>query len=155
MCFFIQGPLKCDVYTRRCLKGNCTLEYDGKEHSIHFWSCQTCAGDEIGWDFISSVKSSKISFTSFCNEMTRKYVTTNALSVPFMSANTFVKWIFSWMSSMQIDFRKQIDPWCAYTPKVLACDGTHIGVSLRHLVIDDTVTKTDLPADIVEPKHKR
>ena len=29
-------------------------------------------------------------------------------------------------------------------PKMLACDGTHIGVSLRHLQLDNPVTKADI-----------
>ena len=90
----------------------------------------TCAGDEIGWDFVSLVKSSKLSFTAFCDEMTRKYKTTNILSAPFMSVKTFVCWLFSWMACMKIDFSKEVDPWCKYQPKLLPGDGTHVGVAL-------------------------
>ena len=44
-----------------------------KKEAIFFSSHMTCSGDEIGWDFISLVKTSKISFRGFCTEMTRRY----------------------------------------------------------------------------------
>ena len=131
------------------------MEYSGAEHSIFFLSKATCGGDEIGWDFISMVKASKMSFSGFCSEMSRKYRTNNIFSAPFMSVRTFVKWIFAWMASMQIDFRKEIDPWCKYNPKVLACDGTHIGVSVKHMRLHDPVTSSDPNLQSVTPKHKR
>ena len=100
---------------------------------LFFYTKATCAGDEIGWDFINAVKTSKISFTGFCSQMTRIYQTTHSGSKPFMSHKTFISWFFGWLSAFKIDFRKEIDPYCGYDPKILACDGTHIGVSLRHL----------------------
>ena len=134
---------------------NCSISYSGEDHSIFFLSEITSAGDEIGWDFVSAVKNSRISFTAFCNEMTRKYRTTNVLSAPFMSPNTFVKWIFGWMGSMQIDFRKHVDPWCKYKPKILACNGTHIGVSMRQMNLTAPVTKADSHQGPIIPHHKR
>ena len=113
-----------------------------------------CAGDEIGWDFVSMMKTSKISLTSFCDEMTRKYKTTNVLAAPFMSSNTFVIWVFAWVESMKIDFREQIDPWCKYEPKLLACDGTHIGVSMKNMKLASPVTITDDPDREISPLHK-
>ena len=71
-----------------------------------------------------------------------------------MSRKTFLKWIFSWMAQMKIDFRKEIDPWCKYDPEILACDGTHIGLSLRHLNLQNPITKTDCKEEIT-PHHKR
>ena len=73
-------------------------------------------------------------------DMTRKYQTNNPMSPSFMSINTFLKWFFGWMSNMKLDFRKEIDPVCGYNPKILACDGTHIGVSIKHLHLDKPVT---------------
>ena len=110
---------------------------------LFFYTKATCAGDEIGWDFINAVKTSKISFTRFCLQMTRIYQTTHSGSEPFMSHKTFISWFFGWLSAFKIDFRKEIDPYCGYDPKILACDGTHIGVSLRHLRLDNPVTKAD------------
>ena len=110
---------------------------------LFFYTKATCAGDEIGWDFINAVKTSKISFTGFCSQMTRIYRTTHSGSEPFMSHKTFISWFFGWLSAFKIDFRKEIDPYCGYDPKILACDGMHIGVSLRHLRLDNPVTKAD------------
>ena len=87
-------------------------------------------GDEIRWDFIHAVKTSKISFTGFCNEMTQVYKTTHTNGDPFMSVKTFIGWFFGWLSALKIEFLKEIDPYCGHNPKMLACDGTHIGVSL-------------------------
>ena len=115
----------------------------------------TSAGDEIGWDFVSSVRSSKISFTAFCNEMTRKYKTNNILSSSFMCPATFIKWFFSWIAQMKIDFRKHVYPWCKFKPEKLACDGTHIGVSLKQLKLKGGITKPDLQDNILKPVHKR
>lgn len=147
--------MKCDVYSRKCVVNKCSLEYTGEDKSIFFLSRATCAGDEIGWDFISMVKTTKTSFTAFCNELTRRYRTTNMFSAPFMNIKTFVSWIFAWMASMEIDFRKEVDPWCKHKPKILACDGTHIGVSSRHLKLDNPVTASSINMEPVTPKHKR
>ena len=146
--------MNCDVFVRKCLNSQCHLDYSGDQDSVFFLSNNACAGDEIGWDFISMVKNSKISFTAYCNEMTRKYHTTSPLSAPFMSTNTFVKWIFAWMGSMKIDFRKEVDPWCKYEPKFLACDGTHVGVSIKHMKLNNPVTTVDDHSIEVTPGHK-
>ena len=110
---------------------------------MFFYTNTTCAGDEIGWDFIHAVKTSKISFTGFCKEMTRVYKTTYSDSHPFMSAKTFIGWFFGWLSAFKIDFRKEIHGYCRHNPKILACVRTHIGVSLHHLPLDNPVTKCD------------
>ena len=152
--YTLQGCINYDVFFRKCPNSQCHLEYSGDQDSVFFLSNNTCAGDEIGWDFISMVKNSKISFTAYCNEMTRKYHTTNPLSAPFMSTNTFVKWIFAGMGSMKIDFRKEVDPWCKYEPKLLACDRTHVGVSIKHMKLNNPVTAVDDHSIEVTPVHK-
>ena len=110
---------------------------------MFFYTNTTYVGDEIGWDFINAVKTSKISFTGFCNQMTHVYKTTYSDAQAFMSVKTFIGCFFGWLSAFKIDFRKQIDPFCRHNPKILVCDGTHIGVSLRHLRLDHPVTKCD------------
>ena len=139
------GAVKFNYYSIICPKKKCILRYSdfADQYSLFFYTMQTCAGDEIGWDFVSAVKTSKISFTGYCKQMTRYYETTKEDSEPFMSPTTFISWFFSWLSAFKIDFRKEIDPYCRYTPKILACDGTHIGVLLRHLQMDKPVTKND------------
>ena len=127
----------------KCSKNSCEKKYTdlAKEEGIFFYTKMTCAGDEIGWDFIRCVKSSKISFTGFCRQMTNFYRTTHSNPQPFMAVKTFIGWFFGWLSAFKIDFHKEIDPFCGYNPRVLACDGTHIGVSLRHLKLHKPVTK--------------
>jgi hypothetical protein len=114
----------------------------------------TGVGDEVGWDFISRVTSSRISFSGFCKEMSRLYQTTNIMAAPFMAPNTFIFWFFGWMSTMKIDFRKEVDPFCGYNPKILACDGTHIGVSCKFQVLKSPCAEPDLN-ETVTPVHKR
>ena len=58
------------------------------------------------------------------------------------------------MAQMKIDFRKEIDPWCKYDPKILACDGTHIGLSLRNLDLPNPITQSD-DHTVITPNHKR
>ena len=74
------------------------------------------------------------------------------LSRNFMSPNTFIGWFFGWLSAFKIDFRKHIDPWCGYKPEILACDGTHIGVSLKHLDLNESVTSPDTE-EVLVAKH--
>ena len=62
-----------------------------------------------------------------------------------MSNKTFINCFLAWVCSMKIDFRAQVDPWCKHHPKVLACDGTHVGVSVKHLNLDPPITQADLP----------
>ncbi len=85
--------------------------------------------------------------------MTRTYSTTCTDSCSFMSPKTFITLFFSWVCAMKIDFRLSIDPWCGHNPKVLACDGTHIGVSVKHLKLDKPITTPDL-VQSVQPAHK-
>ena len=139
------GTVTLNYFSVECPNQNCEISFKeiAKEAGIFFFTYQTCAGDEIGWDFISAVKASKISFTGFCNQMTRMYQTTHKEAKSFMAVKTFIGWFFSWLSAFKIDFRKHVDPFCGYNPDILACDGTHIGVSLKHLKLDDPVTKAE------------
>ena len=115
----------------------------------------TCCGDEIGWDFISLVTTSKISFRGFCTKMARRYKTNSCLASSFLSGSTFVKWFFSWLSAFQIHFHKEIDPFCKYDLQALVCDGTHIGVSLANMKLSHLVTEVDDPHTIRTTQHKR
>ena len=126
-----------------------------KKEAILFSSHVTCCGDEIGWDFISLVKTSKISFRGFCTEMTRCYKTNNCLATSFLSGSTFVKWFLSWLLAFQIDFCKEVDPFCKYNPQALVCDDTHIGVSLANMKLSHPVTETDDHNTIRITQHKR
>ena len=129
------GVAHIKYYGLKCNMNKCEKKFSdvSRTWGMFFYTNTTCAGDEIGWDFINAVKTSKISFTGFCNQMTRVYKTTYSNAQAFMLVKTFIGWFFSWLSAFKIDFRKQIDPFCRHNSKILACDGTHIGVSLRHL----------------------
>ena len=83
-------------YSIVCQKNKCKISYEelAEEANIFFYSKNICAGDEIGWDFINSVKVSKISFSRFCNQMTRQYRTTHKEADPFKSLKTFTSWFF-------------------------------------------------------------
>ena len=153
------GPIHTKLAGLACLQGGCKSWFipsgQMKNMGITFHSKVTGVGDEVGWDFIRRVQTCKITFTGFCKEMTQVYQTNNLKSAPFMSPNTFTSWFFGWLSNHQIDFRKKgIDPWCKYEPELLACDGTHIGVAVRHMKDSNFVTVPELPHKL-KPIHKR
>ena len=130
------------------------VEYSGELDNIFFWSHDTCLGDEIGWDFVNQVLSSHLSFSAFCDEMTRKYKSIDSTSQNFLSKTTFISWFFSWCSKMGIDFRRDVDPWCGHDPQVLACDGTHIGLSHSRTSIEP-LEKSDGTSATIKPHHRR
>ena len=56
---------------------------------------------------------------------------------------------------MKIDFRRDFkDPVCLDDPPVLACDGTHIGVSIRMLQLTAAATDVDNPEEVLQ-HHRR
>ena len=55
---------------------------------------------------------------------------------------------------MKINFREHIDSQCGHDPKILANDGTHIGVSVMNMDLWKTVTGIDIDKE-VKPNHKR
>ena len=74
-------PVLSKAYNILCDSGNCQLPYShaAEDKCIFFSILHTYAGDEIGWDFIQNVLKSKVSFSGFCAELTRKYQTTNVM----------------------------------------------------------------------------
>ena len=151
------GPLEVKYYDTICQNGTCKIPYivAAQDKGIFLKSSQTGAGDEIGWDFIELVRRTKTSFSAYCNELTQKYQTTNINAGPFMSGNTFIGWFFAWIRAFKIDFQKEVDPWCEYKPTILACDGTHIGVSVRNMNLDMPVTMPDMKDAVLKPMHRR
>ena len=141
------GAIKCQYSNLKCTSGNCEIPYAeaAAEQGICFSTTVTCTGDEIGWDFITDVLKKRTSFSAFCAEMSIKYHTNNPMAASFMSTNTFISYFFGWLSNMRIDLRKEVDPECGYKPQILACDGTHIGVSMKHMKIENPITKNDVP----------
>ena len=151
------GVIDCACFDLPCISGQCTKSFKevAEKKGIFFSTKKTAIGDEIGWDFVSLVRKTKISFSAFCLEMKRRYSTNEIDAAAFISASVFINWFFGWIAAFKIDFRQEVDPWCKHDPKVLACDGTHIGVAVRNLNIEDPVTKVTAPDITLESKHKR
>jgi len=107
--------------------------WDGVHDDIYRSSRATCAGYEIGWEYVESVLHSKETFSGFVAKMNEKYERASS-RIPFMSVQTFIDWFFGWASSMQLDFRVGCKS-CGDDPKVLACDGTKIGTCFKNVAI--------------------
>ena len=56
---------------------------------------------------------------------------------------------------MKIDFRKEINPWCGHDLEYLACDGTHIGVNIKHMHLDRPVIFPDKDGEPLQALHRR
>uniref|UniRef100_A0A7M5UHH5 HMG domain-containing protein n=2 Tax=Clytia hemisphaerica TaxID=252671 RepID=A0A7M5UHH5_9CNID len=123
----------CDieVIEKYCVCGK-REEWDGAEHSIYRSTRSTCAGYELGWQFVNTVLDSG-TFSGFISKMTYNYELSSSPR-PFMSLQTFIKWFFGWASAMNIDFRMGCKG-CGENPKVLACDGTKIGTNFKNVFV--------------------
>ena len=75
----------------------------------------------------------KQTFQGFVNSYNATYER-NQSPVQFKSLQMFIEWFFGWASHMEIDFR-QVCEVCGDSPKVLACDGTKIGIGFKHSFI--------------------
>ena len=91
--------------------------------------------------FCNLVLSSKYSFCAF------------PLSTPFMSKSTFCHVVVFLGCENENWFCTERDPWCE-KPKILACDVTHIGLSLRNLCLQGIETPS-CGQEQVTPRHKR
>ena len=151
------GVVDCACFDLPCDSGQCTRSFKvvAEKKGIFFSSKKTAIGDEVGWDFVSMVRKTKVSFSAFCSLMTTRYTTNEIDAAPFISASVFINWFFGWIAAFKIDFRQEVDPWCKHNPKVLACDGTHIGVAVRNLNIEDPVTSVTKKDTVLESRHKR
>ncbi|WAR05720.1 hypothetical protein MAR_021089 [Mya arenaria] len=124
------ATVQYDVYKRVCYNpiddNRCELAWnEGQSESINVFSSKTAAGDEIGWEFISSVMKTGYTFSAYCQMKDELYRTRDP-KAKFMDATVFLKWWFSWAANMNIDFRQPCDI-CRYEPKRLCCDGTRVG----------------------------
>ena len=86
---------------------------------------RTCAGDEIGWEFVNKIMKTKCSFHAFCELKKDDYVG-GCRQLKFMSAPTFRYWFRCWASHQDREFREQCQG-CGDNISVLGCDGTAIG----------------------------
>ena len=108
------GAIETHYHNVSCEANECTLPFteEAKKKNIFLYTKSTACGEEMGWDFIQSVMKTKIWFTAFCDEMAWRCQTINIMASPFMSPKTLISWLFGWLASFKIDFRKSIDPWC-------------------------------------------
>ena len=124
------GAAKRFVYKRVCQRGSCELLYTREEDSIYFCPHETAVGHEILYNFEGQLFRKNI-FSIFCEQMISTYRSGSiAQNLRFMSSVTFAVF-FAWLG--KVDSRKSIDPCCGYSPKYLACDGTHVGVAMKKL----------------------
>ena len=75
----------------------------------------------------------KQTFSGFSQFVSSRY-TRSRSEIGFMSLPTFIEWFFGWASHMRIDFRKGCEI-CGDAPKVLACDGTKIGIGFKSMFV--------------------
>jgi len=151
---YFQGVLICPVKEFIC-RDKHIIRYNGQDDNIFFNSTSLGIGEELFWDFHGWFNFGKLSFTKFCSQKTEQYKSTNPNSLPFVSNHTFIELFFSWVVRLGIDFRKEVDPWCGYDPTVLACDGTHIGVSLKLQDLQDPITRSELEDQQLPAIHKK
>ncbi len=155
---FPQGLLLCVVHQRKCLSHLCDIRinYQGEEDSIFFLTRTLGCAEEVIWDFVNAVSNLRIhtSFSQFCRMKTRDYQSLSLKSAPFMSYKSFVPLFFCWVVCLRIDFRAEVDPSCGHNPSMLACDGTHIGVSVKTLNLKSAITKPELE-ETVKVDHKK
>ena len=145
--------MQCEVKEPKCADGHIIRLTWPEEDCVFFLTPSLGMGEELFWDFHGLFNYGKLTFTKFCTHQTAIYKSTNPNSAPFVSNHTFLDLFFSWIVNMRIDFRLEIDPWCGHDPEVLACDGTHIGVSVKLQQLDEPITKPDLP-DQLKAVHK-
>lgn len=146
--------LKCKLFRRFCIGSEaCAAEWDeGESIAVHVYSNVTAAGDEIGYLYQNRMLKGGQTFTAFAEDMTNSYRRCLPTSRPFMSHTTFIAWWLSWASSHKIDFRLPC-PVCKHNPKMLACDGTQVGICLKKAnfpPIEKVTDSTPIPTP-----HKR
>ncbi|XP_065683364.1 uncharacterized protein LOC136096133 [Hydra vulgaris] len=123
-----RGVILLQVFLLRCVNLSCVRFWDGAEHCVYRLS-STCAGYDIGWDFVDSVQTSGQTFSGFVTNTSNRYKRMNN-AVSFMSNSVFIDWFFGWASHMGIDFREQCTM-CGNSNRILACDGTKLGIGFK------------------------
>jgi len=123
------GAMEVNVMKRRCVNLACYRYYDGCEDSLFLLSKSIAVGYELGWEYVEGVLRNKMTFSGFTKGVQDRY---SRFTSPcnFMAANTFIRWWFAWASAMRINFVEQCFS-CGNDIKILACDGTKIGYTLK------------------------
>ena len=128
------------------------MKWNGQMESIFRISTKVCAGYKILWEFQEMVRRIKCNFAGYCLIVTARYSDRNAESQPIMSPKTFRKLFFSWASHQLIEFR-EVCQWCGESLKVLAGDGTKIGISMQKIsfVPIESVSNDE----VIQTPHRR
>ena len=139
-------------FFRRCVSNNCVREWDGASDCIFRFTQATCAGYEIGWEFVDAVSTSGQTFSGFVTVINNRYKRRDRNATSFMSVPVFIDWFFAWISHMEIDFRQPCY-WCGGKSNILACDGTKIGIGFKNTFVKPIERPEKL--ELVETKLKR
>lgn len=137
--YTVTKAIEYAVFKRKCLSNECVKMWDGAKESIFRSSASTCCGYEIGWEFIDSVMNAKQTFRGYVTIMNNRYRRFGSEDT-FMSIQTFINWFFSWASAMNVDFRENGCKLCPGQPKILACDGTKIGIGFKNTYVNPIET---------------
>lgn len=129
-------------YIWKCAASTCEVPYTGSRDGIFFKSALTAFCDEVLQDFEDELfdTTNGTNFSTYVDRMNSVYESNGCTPHQFCSKNTFTDSMFAWWANKNIDFREHIDPYCQYEPKVLACDGTHIGPALRTVTMQPIET---------------
>lgn len=143
------------AYKWKCKNFSCEVQYTGSRDGIFFKSQMTAFCDEVMQDFEDEIfdTTNGTNFSTYVTRMNTIYESNGCTPKQFCSSNTFTTSMFAWLANKNIDFRQHIDPYCSYDPKVLACDGTHVGPSLRTISMQPIETPDGNRRKIVEVKR--
>ena len=87
------------VYVRKCTKSVCFHHFDGQTTGVFNYSGETLVSYALMHDFLNSCITGGMSWSSFINKTNAMYngvYCKQAMSMPFMSQNTFCKVTASW-----------------------------------------------------------
>lgn len=94
-----------------------------------------------GWAFVEFILNGKNTFSGFVNCYNQNYARSDPNDQLFMSNRVFIDWFFAWASHMRIDFRQSCRM-CNGRTRVVACDGTKLGIGFKHTFVTPIETPT-------------
>ena len=143
--------IPCDVYQLTCKGNKCKLRWKGKVDGVYRISQNSCFSEKLCWDYVDCVETMKSNFSAFTMLTSKTYRCLG--DRPFVTSKTFARLFYSWSSHQSREFRKSCT-WCGCEPKVLACDGTKIGI-LHHNMNIQPMEEADSEAEKVNIPNRR
>ena len=125
--YLAEYVVQATVYQRRCLAKRCIRIWNGENECIFRLSNVTCAGWEMGYNFVVGVNKAHMTFSGFVAMVNQCYKRASPAEC-FMCVPTFINWWFAWASAMKVDFRQGCSH-CGPSCVTLVGDGTKIGTS--------------------------